>query len=171
MRNFRFDEREFRALPEVPPDTAAPVSSQPLTRAKPSSPPTTGRARVYGSVAALLAIAVVACLFMWSFSKQASVPHVLGEANPINLAVTERGSLLRISWDHAARELDRASGATMTIVDGASRRELQLGVDELRLGAVEYQRNSSQVQVTMIVNTPGSAGTAQSVIWGLRQNF
>lgn len=115
-------------------------------------------------MAVLLAIGVAASILMWSFSRHAPIPHILGEANPLSLSVTDRG-LLRIAWDHAAHELDGASGATVVIVDGPSRREFQLGVDELRLGAVEYERMGAEVQVTMTVDTPGSASSNQTVDW------
>ncbi len=165
VRNFRFDEREFRALPEVQPEAAAPESPDPLQEPKRHSSAKVYGAKVYGSVAALCAIAVFACILMWSFSRQTPLPHILGEANPINLSVTDSGGLLRITWDHASRELDRASGATLVITDSASRREVQLGLDELRLGAVEYERSGSPVQVSMTVNRPGSTASNQTVYW------
>lgn len=165
VRDFRFDEREFRALPEVPPDSATVAGAEGAPKPRQRSAVRASRPKVYASVGALLAVAVVACILMWSFSKQTPLPHILGEANPVNLAVSEAGTLLRITWDRSAHQLDHASGATVVIVDGGSRREVQLGLDELRLGAVEYERTGSPVQVTMTVNTPGSTPANQTVYW------
>lgn len=167
VRNFRFDEREFRALPEVQPDAAAAAAGpDSLSRPRSRSKANLHDAKVYASVAALCAIAVFACILMWSFSRQAPLPHILGEANPIDLSVADSGSgLLRITWDHTSHELDRASGARVVITDGVSRREIQLGADELRLGAIEYERSGSPVEVSMRVNTPGSAASNQTAYW------
>jgi len=163
VRNFRFDEGEFRALPEVQPGATAPLSQEAPPRVKVRS-----KARVYATVATLLAIAVVACLLMWTFSNEGSLPPLLQLSSPLRLAVTDRDHLLRISWNHAARELNGAAGATVVIVDGTSRREVEIGLDELRLGAIEYERSTAQVQVTMIINTPGSSSPNETVDWAQR---
>lgn len=163
VRNFRFDEREFRALPEVQPEAGPPLATKDAEDPKPRS-----GAKVYGTVAALLVIAVVACFFMWSFSRQTPVPHAAEASTPLRLALENRGGLLRITWDHGSHDLDRATGATVEIVDGPSRRDLQLGVDELRLGAIEYERNTGKVQVKMSVNAPSTrpgAGPSQTAQW------
>jgi hypothetical protein len=165
VRNFRFDEREFRALPEVQPEAATPRAPDPLLEPKQRSSTKVYGAKVYASVAALCAIAVFACILIWSFSRQTPLPHILGEANPINLSVMESGGLLRITWDDSAHEFDGASGATVLITDGASRREFKLGVDELRLGAIEYERSGSPVQVRMTVDGTGSTSSNQTVYW------
>lgn len=164
VRNFRFDEQEFRALPEVQPEATASRPPEFTAGPKRRSARVAG-STVYATVAALIAIAVFGCVLMWYFSRQSPLPAILGEANSIKLSVTDDEGLLRITWDHEARELERASGATMVIVDGTSRRQLQLGVDELRLGALEYERIGSPVEFTMTVNTPGSAPSPQTVYW------
>ncbi len=163
VRSFRFNESEFRALPEV-----QPGSGPAKARETPAPGAGQGSARNYATVAALVAIAVVACILMWSFAGQAALARLLDSSHPLKLAITDQDHLLRISWDHGARELDSASGATMVIADGASRREIELGLDELRLGAIEYERSTEQVQVTMVVNTPGSASPNETVDWGQR---
>ncbi len=165
VRNFRFNESEFRALPEVQPGSATPQVREATQRREGRS-----RARVYATVAALVAIAVAGCILMWSFSRQTALPRLLESSNPLKLSITDRDHLLRISWDHGARQLERALGATVVIADGTSRREIQLGLDELRLGAVEYERSSDQVEVTMVVDTAGSASPNETVDWTPRRS-
>ncbi len=121
--------------------------------------------RLYGIVGVLLLIGLGACLLMWSFTRQATLPPWLGSSRQLQLAITGNGQLLRISWNHAARELDGSSGATLAIVDGSARREIKLGVDELRLGAVEYDRNTPHVQATMSLDNPGSSSSPASAEW------
>ena len=161
VREFRFDEAEFRSLPEVPGD--APLAQEPAAARPPRS-----KMRTVAVLAALLLIGVVACALMWSFSAQPLVPDWLHGSSRLQLAVAPRGRLLRISWNHAARELSDATAATLVVTDGAQRREYTLGLDELRLGAVEYQRLSPQVQITMTVTTPNAASPTESVQWPQR---
>jgi hypothetical protein len=180
VKSFRFDEREFRALPEVQPEPAVPVPQEPTPEPRKRAYGT----KAYGTIAALLGIAAVACGFMWYFARQSlPVPILLSTGtssnraeatNPMGIAIAEHGGMLRITWDHAARELDHAAGATLLIVEGASRRELQLGADELRLGAVEYESSGGPVEVTMSVDKAGDSlkspvsatpGVNQTIHW------
>lgn len=165
VRNFRFDESEFRALPEVPPEPApvvATVSEESTSERKPRAIARAHGAMVYGTVAALLVIAAAACILMWRFSGEPDVARLVGISEPLKLSVENHGLLLGIRWNHGAREFDRASGATLAIVDGPSRRELPLGVDELRLGRVDYERSTGTVQVTLTVNGAEGGGAAGS---------
>ena len=170
MPVFRFDEKEFRGLPEAPPEPATPTAALQV----PDAPARVERdkpragAKVYGMVAALLALAAAACLMMWSFYTQRPVSQFLETSSSLNLGILDRGELLRITWDNSPGKLDRGSGATVVFVDGASRREIQLGTDELRLGAIEYERSSPRVQVTMQVNGPGAETLNETVNWSQR---
>lgn len=157
VREFRLNEEEFRALPEVQPD---PVTAEPDSEA-----PRQPRIRLYGIIAALLLIGLGACFLMWSFTRQTALPPWLGSSHQLQLAITGKGHLLRISWNHAARQLDGSSGATLVITDGSARREIKLGLDELRLGAVEYDTSSRHVEVTMTPQTPGAASPSESAQW------
>jgi hypothetical protein len=162
VREFDFSENEFKALPEVQPDAE---TDEPLKAGRRK-----GKLRTYATVAALLFIAVGACALMWSFARQVTSPHWFGSTNQIQLAVRpedrlSHSSLLRITWDHAARELNKATGATLVINDGGTRSELPLGVDDLRLGAVEYQRSSSSIDVQMTLNTPNGPVLGDSAQW------
>ena len=155
VREFRFNEAEFRALPEVQPDSVGTESGAPRWQ----------KLRTYGVVGALVMIGLGACALMWSFTKQVAMPHWLRPVHQLGLAVTGYNHLLRISWNHAARDLDGSSGATLVISDGGSRREIKLGVDELRLGSVEYDRSSPHVAVTLAVEKPGAAAHNESAEW------
>lgn len=157
VREFRFNEGEFRALPEVQPET--------LPAEQESEAPKRHKGRLYALVATLLLIGLAACLLMWSFTGQAARPSWLRSSHQLQLAVTGNGRLLRISWNHSARDFDGSPGATLVITDGASRREVKLGSDELRLGSVEYDRSSPHVQVTMTIDRPGKGSENQSAEW------
>ncbi len=161
VREFRFDEGEFKALPEV---AAEPAAAE-------RDPGAAGRSkrRLYGIIAALVLIGIGACVLMFSFTKQLGLAQWLGPSKQLQLAVTGSDHVVRISWNHAARELEGASGATIVVTDGGNRREIKLGLDELRLGAVEYERTGSRLQVSIILNTPGAAiSPSESVDWTAR---
>jgi hypothetical protein len=167
VREFEFEENEFKALPEVPVDNRDETDKKAPWRmhAIPA-----GKLRPYATIGALLAIAAVACALMWSFARQATIPRWFSSTNQLHLAVApENGagqrSLLRITWDHSASELNQVSGATLVIVDGALRSELPLGLDELRLGAVDYQGTNSRVNVQMMLNTPEGQTVGDSAEW------
>ena len=155
VREFRFNESEFRALPEVEPEA---ISKQSATQRR-------QKLRTYGMVAALLLIGVAACVLMWSFTKQATMPQWLRPSHQLRLAVTGYGRLLRISWNHAARDLDGTLGATLVINDGTSRREIKLGIDELRLGSIEYDRATPHVAVTLALDKAGAPAHNESADW------
>ncbi len=160
VREFRFDEAEFRALPEVQADAAA-AGLEPAGQRR-------QRWRLFALITLLLLIGAGACLLMWSFTKQGTLAQWIHSGNQLNLAVSGNDHLLRISWNHGARELDGAAGAMLAITDGTSRREVKLGLDELRLGAVEYTRRTPAVEVTITIDKPGAAPFSQSATWGQR---
>jgi hypothetical protein len=156
LREFEFDESAFKALPEVPAESAdavLPVQSG------------TSKLGLYARIAALILIAVAACALMWSFARQPFSPHWFGPSDHLQLAITPEDKLLRISWNHSAKDLNQATGATLVINEGSQRSELQLGMDDLRLGSVEYQRNGGEVNAQMILNTPNGPMSADSAKW------
>ena len=158
IREFRFDEAEFKALPEIQIDSAA--------REEDSGPTTRGKSRWVKPIVIPLLIAIAA-LGIFGLISQGILPPfwIRSSSTQFDLAVTENDRLLRISWNRAARELDRASGARLVIADGASRQEIRLGQDELKLGTVDYQPDTQQVQITMTLNTQDGAQPTQSVEW------
>lgn len=157
VREFRFNESEFRTLPEVQPETPAPTRERDKTQRS--------RIRFYSLIVALLLIGLAGCLLMWSFTSQSARIPWTRSGQQLGLAINGNGYLLRVSWNHSARELDGSVGATLDITDGTSRREIKLGSDELRLGSVEYQRTTSHVEATMTVNRPGRSIETASAAW------
>lgn len=167
VREFAFNEEDFKALPEVagesrksalPPQQQFPFQ---FDRAK-LLDFNKSKLGVYGKIAALVLIAIAACALMWFFARQAALPGWLGSGNQLNLAITPEGHLLRISWNNASNELNQATSATLTITNGVLRSEIQLGIDELRLGSVEYQGGGSHVEAKMTLNTPGGPVSGDS---------
>jgi hypothetical protein len=162
VREFEFDENEFKALPEVPAELPEPQ------RAKQEAPGNTRKLGLYARVAALILVAVGACALTWSFARQPNMPHWFTSANQLQLTIKSEQKLLRISWNHTARQLNQASGATLVISGAAGRSEIRLGMDDLRLGSVEYEGTGDPVDVQMVLDTPAGRVTADSVRWGGR---
>ncbi len=162
VREFAFDENEFKALPEVPGEIPQREPSKDRGRTQ------TSKWSVYARVAALLLIGIGACALLWSFMQQPNLARWFGSGNQMHLAVLPENHILRISWNHAASELNQASGGTLIISEGSSRSQLRLGMDDLRLGSVEYQGSGSALDVQLILNTPAGPVTADSVRWNGR---
>ena len=159
VREFDFDENEFKALPEVAAET------QQEERAVPRARIDSAKLWVYAKIGALVLIAVGACALMWSFARQANAPRWFSSGDQLHLAVAPQDHLLRITWNHSASELNQATGATLLITDGSNRSELQLGMDDLRLGSVEYQNVSSRVNAQLTLNTSGGKIVKDSAEW------
>jgi hypothetical protein len=163
VREFEFNEDEFKALPEIPVET--PADQPPSVRETKFDK---GKLRVWMTVTALVLIAVGACVLMWSFARQASLPQWFGSGNQLHLAITSEDHLLRVSWNHSASELNRATGAALVITDGAIRSQIPLGLDDLRLGSVLYQTSSARIGVHLMLNTPNGQTMADSAEWNAR---
>ncbi len=148
VKEFRFDESAFKALPEIEP---AALEEEPNSRVQ-------AAIRRFAWIPVLLILGFIA-LRLWLPRSDESL------SNPMGLAITASGGLLKVSWNHAARDISNATDGTLLITDGASRREIKLGPDELKLGTVEYPRNSEHVRITMTLNLPGSASPSESVDW------
>lgn len=153
-REFVLDEGEFKALPEIRP--AAAMNRRQDTREG-------SRIPFYGLLAVGL-IAVVA-LFAWALPRDIGDQLAGRASNQFGLVLRAADHLVRISWNHSARPISRAQGATLLIVDGATRREVKIGPDELRLGTVDYQRTTPRVEVTMTLDIPGANVSPQSATW------
>ena len=153
---FRFDSAEFQDLPEVAPE---PIALEPLIAAA-------GPARKpWPTILGILAVGACICMLIWFLGNGGSLPMWGPSPNALDLAVKGNNNVLRISWNHAAPEFARTAAATLTITDGESRRNIQLGLDELRLGQVEYEKVANRVQVDMVLKMPGSAPYSQTVRW------
>jgi hypothetical protein len=155
VREFRFIEAEFKALPEVEADARTVAESGEGAAPVPRS----------WYVGVGVAAALVLAATVWFGVLRAGVPGLVGASKQLNLKVAGRDHVLRISWNHDSRQIGVTSNATLDIVDGASRRELRLGADELKLGSVEYERAGDQIAVEMTVNNPNSSPISESARW------
>jgi proteasome lid subunit RPN8/RPN11 len=154
VREFRFNESEFKGLPEILADARAegrePVGARVLKAGSNS----------WVRVALIVVIAAVALwVLFWGVSRW------LAPGNRVNLAITAKDHLLQITWNHNARQVSHATGAVLQITDGSSHKEVRLGPDELKLGSVEYQRATQNIQVSMTFSTPGAAAPVESAHW------
>ncbi|MBV8809446.1 MAG: hypothetical protein JO033_12300, partial [Acidobacteriaceae bacterium] len=156
VREFRLDQDEFNALPEVYRNQGLlPAEAGVDRRLQPR----------YDLLAlALLLIAALLAVALW---RERSGGSSSSTANQLGLKLSSSGGLLKISWDHTSRAISNAQGATLVIQDGRARTEAKIGSDELRAGSVEYQSATPHVNVTMSVDL--AAYRPQSAQWTQRQ--
>lgn len=160
VREFRFNEADFRALPEVEADPAE-LSGSPAALASLSR-----NWYIWAAIAGMLLVVIA----LWVAAGRGAVPDWLATGSTrLDLKVIASDHLLRISWNHDLRQIKPASSATITIADGASRREIKLGPDELKLGSLEYDGAGRRVEVAMTLNPNAhnrqSAPLSESVKW------
>ncbi len=146
VREFRLDEDEFNALPEI-------------YRNQGQLPEHTRTEKSRGLLYALLGVVLVMliALFAWGLWRRPPV-------NQLGLTLSSSAGLLKISWDHSARAISKAQGATLVIQDGRNRGEVKIGLDELRLGSVEYQPATAHIGVTISLDASG-IHPVQSADW------
>ncbi|MBV9081458.1 MAG: hypothetical protein JOZ62_02180 [Acidobacteriaceae bacterium] len=153
VREFLFDEAGFNALPEMEPEIGPePELPQPAPRRALTS---------WYVIAVLFLVLAAAAVKLW-FTPSARVAFTSSAG--IELAVSG-DQILRISWNHSSPDIGRANSAKLIIVDGANRREVPIGPDELRLGTVEYQRTGASVEATLVLEMPDTTSISQSVAW------
>lgn len=153
-REFVLDEEEFKALPEIRP--AGAINQRQDTGEA-------SRIPFYGLMA--IGFIAVAALFAWALPREITSGWSGGSSNQVGLALTATDHLVRISWNHSARNVSRAQSATLLIVDGSNRHEIKIGPDELRLGTVDYQPTAPRVDVTMRLDIPDANVAPQSATW------
>jgi hypothetical protein len=156
-REFLLDEDEFKSLPEI--RSASGLSREPNGREASKIP-------FYGLLA--LGLVALVALFSWALPRTIAGPWPGRSPGQIGLALTAAGHVVRVAWSHSANAISSAQGATLLIVDGTARREVKIGPDELRLGALDYQRVGPNVEVTMTLETPGASIPPQSSRWPQR---
>jgi hypothetical protein len=155
VREFRFDEAEFRALPEIEVDERSTPRAAAASGAQ-------GERSWYIWVAG--AAGLVLAIALWLEGGRMGISNWLQPGSKeLDLSLGTRQDVLKISWNHDARQIGPASNATLTITDGASRREIRLGADELKLGNVYYDSSGRPVQVTITINNPETAPITRSV--------
>lgn len=156
VREFRFNEAEFKALPEIEAEDIG-------VAVEPEAGPRAG-SNWYVWGAAIAAMVIV--LALWLGAGRPPISHWLQPASQqIDLKLAARRDILKISWNHDARPIGPASSATLTIADGPSRREIKLGADELKIGNVDYDSGGRPVLVTMSIRNGNSTPVTQTATW------
>lgn len=159
VREFKFDEREFKLLPEVEPEPSRPRLPE-LHRPK--------RKRSISGfwIAGGALIALCLLYASWQGSEMAGAIPPLLRSNRLDLAASREGPGLRVSWNNSSGAFNGASGGRLLVRrSGIPEQEVQLGLDELRLGAVEIDNTSPRVDVTLVIEVPGSPSITRSVTW------
>lgn len=158
VREFRFDQGEFKSLPEL--DLEA-QDAKPTQKLKSKGGP--------GTAVALLVIALGVFALLWYLNQSviplSSLISRLSRSQQLHLTVTGENRLLHVAWNHSAKDLDHTSGATLIIRSGTGVRKIQLGADELRLGSIDCEINARNVEMTLALNKPGSVSLSQTVVW------
>ena len=154
-RKFYFDDSEFKYLPEVESEDLDAKGRFPLRESSHR------RYRWMGGVGTVL----LAAFIVWVVFSGAIRRALRPDSNKLDLEVTSMGNVMKISWDHSAPILSQARGASISISDGASHRDVHLGQDELLLGEVDYHRISPNVQITLTLDLPGSKLPPQTFRW------
>jgi hypothetical protein len=159
VQEFRFGERALRSAAGIRPSVA---SEQYDSGSEANSGREAGhhRIRQYGLIAILLLIAAGTGVLSWPL-----LSGLLPSLNHLDLAISGNDHLLKISWNHGVSGLGRATDASLFIADGTNRRMIQLGLDELKWGAVEYEARTQQIHVTLTVDMPGSTPLSESADW------
>jgi hypothetical protein len=158
VREFKFDEHEFSMLPEVEPETVRPRIPEPR-RPEPRRkiPP------VWIGIGGLVAASLV--YVVWQGAETAKGIPLL-RSSELDMAAASEGPGLRVSWNNSSRAFDKASGARLVVKRaGVPDQSVQLGLDDLRLGAVEVENSAPKVDLTLVVEVPGSPSITQEVRW------
>lgn len=148
ISEFRLDASALKTLPEVPADESSAAT-------RPVGTQSTNNSSLW--LLGVLAI-LVAALFVWLAAREPLRASLDVSGNQIHLGIKPSRNVLRINWNHSAREISRAKSAALTIVDGTRRTKLVLDPDDLLFGAVEYQvrSGSTGVSVSMKLDTPAA---------------
>lgn len=148
VREFRFTEEAFRALPEVQPEESLEAAAAAPERREAVA------WRPWWAV--LFALVLFACAaIVWEVYGNIGVG-----TGPAKLSITSTGPVLKISWNHTARDVTDANQAILLIDDGNSRRKITLGQDDLLLGAVDCQKSGTEVTATLrLTQSSGNVAT------------
>jgi len=155
MAPFLMDEKALGGLPEVTTEEPA-AATRPLPRSNSRS-----RGLWLLAVAALCS----AAFFIWLLQREPTRAAVPAPSNSINLAVTPAGEVLKITWNHSAREISQARSASLSIVDGSRRVHITVSPEDLRVGSIEYQQKTKQVAISLTLDTGGQKVPSQSTRW------
>jgi hypothetical protein len=89
-----------------------------------------------------MAVGIAGAIFYWAGQKQA-----LG----LNVHATDSTSQVRIAWDKTSGTVRNARAGYVEITDGDQNLRVDLDANELHLGYVNYQRQSKNVTVRLVV--------------------
>jgi hypothetical protein len=159
IEEFRFGDRELSSAREFRPSVASEKynpGSEDTSRGTPAG----HRISRYGLMLLLFLLLLGTGVLFWPL-----VTGLLSSLNRLDLAVAGNDHVLKISWNHAASDMARATDASLFIADGTNRRMIRLGRDELRWGTVEYETRTQQIHITLTVNMPGSTPLSESADW------
>jgi hypothetical protein len=149
MDPFQLNAEELAALPEA---DASGKAKDGVARSRKAS----------YAAAAILAGTIAAAAYAWS---GVSAPLLSSPAADDPHLTVSGSDVLKISWNHRAHLIQDATQAKLLLVDGENAREITLGRDELRSGALEYERRNRTVQIMLVLTMPGEFSVTQSVAW------
>lgn len=78
-----------------------------------------------------------------------------GPPPEVTLRVSDSNAHLRIEWDRGARAIREAQSASLEIVDGMARANLELDGEQLHTGSVTYVRQGDNVSLKLVLHQPG----------------
>jgi hypothetical protein len=159
IRSAHFDEADFRALPEIDPEMPARA---------PAPPPRRPQRWGVGAAVAIAAALSVGALFLFTDANRilTGFSSLLGNPHRLELEARPAGEEILVTWNHSCRDLDDAQGAVLTIRTPETERKIKLGLDEVRLGAVELAAPSKTGEVTFTVMASGGASpVTQTALW------
>jgi hypothetical protein len=121
---------------------------------------TPGTSSLVAQIACTLAILVCASIAgyvaakWWTASPQAETLPASPSPASMALHATWAGSSLRLDWDRNSATVRNASGGVLWIDDGAQHRRLDMAVDDLTQGSIQYWPSSNDVSFRLAVFTP-----------------
>ena len=86
----------------------------------------------------------------------------------MNLRVTAKDRLLRVTWNQQNADLYRAKITMLDISDTGRQEQIQLHRSDLQSGAIVYQRTGEHVLITLVLGMPDASTISQSVAWESR---
>jgi hypothetical protein len=160
------------APPPVPKLQAARVIEGFEADCKPPLPAKThGAGRLVARIALIAAILLCAGAGGYGLAKfwiKMPPPRLEPQpAAPIALRAAWNGSSLDLDWDRKAEQIRHALGAVLWIHDGAKHRRLELGIDDLTQGRIQYWPQSSDVVFHLDVFTPDATASAAVRVLGM----
>jgi TonB family protein len=156
---------------------AAPAAPMPAAKRTPESPESGHRwpniTAVYWA-AALILIALVAGLYWISQRYASAIGASRLELPPpahTGFSANRDGSAWKLTWDSAAVEALKPTGATLSIQDGGSQQDIPLAAADLSSGAIYYTPKSGELAFRFEVRRDGAtlAEERVRVVEGVKQ--